>query len=90
MADDPKPPSDDHQTRVSESFDALHERVGGRLDANGRDAIERIRSAAASKDTAALKSHLAELRESHGWLYKELAEHPRIANLLDELALLGF
>jgi len=84
-----RPPSDEHQTRVSESFDALRERVGGRLDPAGRDAIERIRSAAASKDTEALKTHLAELKERHGWLYQELAAHPRVANLLDELALLG-
>lgn len=89
MAGDPKPPSDEHETRVSESFDALHQHLGGRLDDAGRDAIGRIRAAAATKDTAALQSHLEELRERHGWLYKELAAHPRIANLLDELALLG-
>lgn len=86
MAD--KPP-DDHEQRVSESFDALHRQVGGRLDAAGREAIDRIRSAAAARDTAALKNHLAELRERHGWLYNELAAHPRVANLLDELALFG-
>jgi len=33
--------------------------------------------------------HLDDLRERHGWLYKELAEHPRVAQLLDELALFG-
>jgi len=32
---------------------------------------------------------LKELRDQHGWLYRELASHPRLANLLDELALLG-
>lgn len=84
-----KPLSDEHEARVSESFDALHAQVSGRLDDAGREAIGRIRAAAASKDTAALKSHLAELREQHGWLYKELAEHPRVAQLLDELALFG-
>jgi hypothetical protein len=89
MAGDPKPPSDDHQTRVSESFDALDAKVGGRLNDADREAIQKIRSAAASKDTAALRSHLDDLRERHGWLYKELAEHPRVAQLLDELALFG-
>ena len=84
-----QPPSDDHRARVSESFDSLREQVGGRLDPAGRDAIDRIREAAAARDTAALRAHLAELQERHGWLYKELAAHPRIANLLDELALLG-
>ncbi len=83
--------SDDsnHRTRVSESFDALHAKVGSRLDDEGRDAIQRIQAAAAARDTAALKTHLADLRERHGWLYKELAEHPRVAQLLDELALFG-
>jgi hypothetical protein len=89
MAGDSKPPSDDHQTRVSESFDALDAKVGGRLNDADREAIQKIRSAAASKDTAALRSHLDDLRERHGWLYKELAEHPRVAQLLDELALFG-
>jgi hypothetical protein len=79
----------DHDRRVSESFDALHEKVGGRLDDAGRDAIRKIREAAAAKDTAALQSHLTDLRERHGWLYNELAEHPRVAQLLDELALFG-
>ncbi|HEY4229468.1 MAG TPA: hypothetical protein VGO79_04810 [Thermoanaerobaculia bacterium] len=81
--------SDKHSNRVSESFDALHEKVGSRLDDAGRDAIQRIQAAAAAKDTAALKTHLADLRERHGWLYQELAEHPRVAQLLDELALFG-
>ena len=85
----PEKPPDDHVARVRESFDSLRAQVGGRLDGAGRDAIEKIRSAAESKDAAALRAHLAELQERHGWLYKELAAHPRIANLLDELALLG-
>jgi hypothetical protein len=80
---------DNHKQRVSESFDALHQQVGGRLDDAGREAIQRIRASATAKDTAALKTQLADLRERHGWLYKELAEHPRIAQLLDELALFG-
>jgi hypothetical protein len=78
-----------HRSRVSESFDALQAKVGSRLDDAGRDAIQRIQAAAEAKDTAALKSHLADLRERHGWLYTELAEHPRVAQLLDELALFG-
>lgn len=83
-----KPP-DDHASRVHQSFDDLHEKVGHRLDAAGREAIEKVRAAAASRDAAALKEGLAQLQEGHGWLYKELATHPRLAILLDELALLG-
>lgn len=85
----PKEPPDEHAARVRESFDSLHAQVGPRLDRAGRDAIEKIRSAAETKDAAALRAHLADLQERHGWLYKELAAHPRVANLLDELALLG-
>jgi hypothetical protein len=85
---DEKPP-DDHASRVHASFDALHEKVGPKLDDASRAAIERVKSAAVSKDADALRAHVGELKERHGWLYKELATHPQIANLLDELALLG-
>ena len=88
MAD--KPTSDDHTARVHDSFDALHATVGDRLDDTSRAAVERLRTAANAKDGAALRKQLIELRESHGWLYKELASHPQVATLLDELALLGF
>jgi hypothetical protein len=84
-----KPPSDDHAARVHESFTSLHEKVGGRLDETSRAAIEKLRSAAAARDGEALRAGLKELRDRHGWLYRELATHPRVANLLDELALLG-
>ncbi len=85
-----KPPADDHAARVHESFDALHATVGDRLDDASRAAVERLRAAATGKDGDALRKHLTELRESHGWLYKELAAHPQVATLIDELALLGF
>lgn len=84
-----KPP-DDHAERVHESFDALQQKVGSKLDAASRTAIEKVRIAAAERDAAALKAHVEALRERHGWLYKELAAHPQIATWLDELALLGF
>ena len=89
MAGDPKPPPTTTRRGSRSPSTRSHAQVGERLDYAGHGAIQRIRLAFASKDTASLKSHLAELRESHGWLYKELAEHPRIAQLLDELALFG-
>lgn len=84
-----KPP-DDHAERVHASFDALQQKVGGKLDGAARTAIEKVRIAAAERDPEALRAHVDALRERHGWLYKELAAHPQIATLLDELALLGF
>jgi hypothetical protein len=88
MADEPR---DDHEAKVRDSFDSLYERdlVRGRIDDAGRDAVEKLRAAAAARDGEALRRGLKDLRDQHGWLYRELAEHPRLANLLDELALLG-
>jgi hypothetical protein len=82
-------PRDEHESRVHESFDSLHSQVSGRIDAAGRDAIEKLRAAAAARDGEALRRGLKSLRDEHGWLYRELAAHPRLANLLDDLALLG-
>ena len=80
---------DDHVSKVHADFDELHSRLGERMDQPGREAMERVREAAATRDGATLRKSLVTLRDEHGWLYKELASHPRLANLLDELALLG-
>ena len=61
-----------------------------RLDGGARESVERLREAAASRDAEKMREHMGEVREQHGWLYRELAEHPAIATLLDELALWGF
>jgi hypothetical protein len=84
------PPSDDHTARVQEAFDSFHQKVGDRLDSGARESVERLREAAASRDAEKMREHMGEVREQHGWLYRELAEHPAIATLLDELALWGF
>ena len=80
---------DEHAARVHESFDSLHAKVSGKIDEAGREAIEKLRAAAAAKDGDALRAGLKDLRDRHGWLYRELAAHPRLANLLDDLALIG-
>ena len=36
-----------------------------------------------------MKAHLAAMKESHGWLWTELTAHPRVAELIDKLALMG-
>ena len=87
MAERERP--DEHTTRVRETFDSLKDKLGEKLDAEAREAVEKLRAAAAEKDGAALREQLTEVRERHGWLYRELVAHPRIATLLDELALLG-
>ena len=90
--DDPRtpPPSDEHEARVREAFDAFHEKVGEKLDDTARESVERLREAAAEKDAEKFRERMGEVQERHGWLYRELAEHPGIATLLDELALWGF
>ncbi len=85
-----EPEGPDLSERVREAFDSFHEKVGDRLDDRARESVERLRAAAASRDAEKVREHMGEVQESHGWLYRELAEHPAIANLLDELALWGF
>jgi hypothetical protein len=83
-------PPDDHSARVREAFDSLHQKLGDRLDGGARASVEKLREAAANRDAEKMREHMGEVREQHGWLYRELAEHPAIATLLDELALWGF
>lgn len=89
MSDDPKSP-DDHGERVKSAFDDLQERVRERLDEASTSSIDRLRAAAAERDAESLRSHLTEMKEEDSWLYRELAAHPRVAALIDELALWGF
>jgi hypothetical protein len=91
MTDNGKTPStDEHSARVQEAFDSFHQKIGDRLDSGARESVERLREAAARKDADRVREQMGEVREQHGWLYRELAEHPAIATLLDELALWGF
>jgi hypothetical protein len=86
-----KPERDDaHASRVEEAFASFLGKHGERLDEPGQGLLDGMREAAARKDRERLRAHLAEARESHGWLYRELAAHPQLATLLDELALWGF
>ena len=82
-------PDDEHATRVTRSFDSLHEKVDSKLGVDAREAMEKLRQAAADKNGDALRTGLKDLRDRHGWLYRELAAHPQLATLLDELALNG-
>ena len=83
-------PGDPHRRRVDAAFDSFLDGRRERLDASGHGLIGRMRDAAAERDADRLRGHLAEAKERHGWLYRELAEHPDLANLLNELALWGF
>jgi hypothetical protein len=84
------PPSDEHAERVRKTFDSFTDRVHDRLDDEAFSSVERLREAAAARDSETLRQHLENVRERHSWLYRELAAHPGVATLLDELALWGF
>jgi hypothetical protein len=94
MADDPSDPKDatpgeEHVERVKRAFDSLHENLGDRAE-HAKEPMDALRSATAEGDADRVRAHLTDMRESHGWLYEELAKHPDIASLVNELALWGF
>jgi hypothetical protein len=80
---------EDHDARVQASFDSFHETVDPKLSPDAREAMAKLRQAASDRNGEALRTGLKDLRDRHGWLYRELAAHPRVAALLDELALIG-
>ena len=80
---------EEQQTRVRKAFESFTQSVHERLDDEARGSVERLKEAASARDGEALRRHLGEMRERHSWLYRELAAHPEIATLLDELALMG-
>jgi hypothetical protein len=86
---DPDPSNSDHAKRVHGAFDALQERLAGRLDTGARESLTALRTAAARRDAGRMRAELEGVQQHHGWLYRELAEHPQVAMLLDELALWG-
>lgn len=85
-----KPETRELETRVREAFDSFDEKLAERLDPDTREYVQKIRDSATQQDAESLRAHMTAVRERHGWLYRELAEHPAVANLLDELALWGF
>ncbi|MEO8430982.1 MAG: hypothetical protein ABI592_05685 [Acidobacteriota bacterium] len=80
----------EHESRVRDAFDALHQKIEPRLDDASRGSLESLRGAAADRDADRLRDQLTSVQEKHGWLYRELAEHPEVSTLLNELALWGF
>ena len=95
MNDDrPKPPpttgpDGTHEERVRAAFDDLGVKLGDRVSPEARTAVESLREAALEKDAAKVRGHLDDLKQRHGWLWEELTAHPRVAALVNELALFG-
>lgn len=80
----------DHEQRVHEAFDTLKADLGDRAGGEDAEAIERLREAALRKDAGEVRQSLDVLARANSWLHEELIQHPKIANLIDELALWGF
>jgi hypothetical protein len=94
MTDDrPKPPAsgpdDQHQERVRAAFDDLGTKLGDRVSPEARTTVESLRAAALEKDAVRVRGHLDDLKQRHGWLWEELSAHPRVAAIVNELALMG-
>ena len=95
MNDDrPKPlpttgPDGAHQERVHAAFDDLGTKLGDRVSPEARAKVESLRAAALEKDAVRLRGHLDDLKQRHGWLWEELSAHPRVAAIVNELALMG-
>lgn len=83
------PPDDAHQERVHAAFDELGARLGERATPEARASVEDLRAAALEKDAGRLRRQLEDMKENHGWLWEELTAHPRVAALVNELALMG-
>ena len=81
---------DEHQERVHGAFDDLESKLGNRAAGDAKQALDQVRAAAARKDAGAARESLSAVREQHGWLWEEMTRHPRVAALIDELALWGF
>ncbi len=85
-----KRPDEGHEARVHEAFDDLSSTLGDRAEGPAADALARVREAASRRDAEAARAELTAVQEEHGWLWEEMTRHPRVASLIDELALWGF
>ena len=82
--------ANDRKGRVAEAFRDLHQTLGDSLPHPARESLEKLRDAVAEQDAERARRHLLQVKEEHGWLYTQLANHPEVAALINELAIWGF
>jgi len=87
--DTPETARREHAIRVAAAFDDLKAALGERATPEARAALETLREAVLGGNPAELRLRLEDVKARHGWLYAELARHPRFAELVNELALFG-
>lgn len=90
MNDEPKKPGEEHRDRVGKSFDDFVQSLPQELPGAARQDLHELRDAIAAGRPEDARRQLASVRERHGWLYEELARHPALSTLFNELALWGF
>ncbi len=83
------PPDEAHEERVRAAFDDLGAKLGDRVTPEARASVENLRAATLERDASRLREHLDDMKARHGWLWEELIAHPRVAALVNELALMG-
>lgn len=81
--------SGERSRRVHEAFDDLDASLAGRATPEVRASMEKLRSAVLDRDAAGVRDQLSDVKARHGWLHVELTRHPRLAELVNELALMG-
>lgn len=90
MSDEPKKPGEVPREPVGKTFDDFVRGLPGELPGTARTNLHALRDAIEAGKPEDARRHLASVRESHGWLYEELARHPALSTLFNELALWGF
>ena len=86
---DEKPDLTEHSRRVHAAFDELHAALGDRISAEEKESFETLRAAVLARDAAGVRERVGHVRSRYGWLYAELTLHRRVAELVNELALMG-
>jgi hypothetical protein len=86
---DKRPGPDEHAQRVHAAFDELRSALGNRVTPEARESFEKLRSAVLERDAAGVRDRLADVKHRYGWLYTELTLHRRVAEVVNELALMG-
>lgn len=88
MTDD-RTDADDRSRRVHAAFDELRAALGERAAPEALESFEKLRQAVLERDVSEVRESLTDVKRRYGWLYAELTLHRRVAELVNELALMG-
>jgi hypothetical protein len=86
---DEGPEPESHSRRVHAAFDELRAALGDRAAPAALESFEKLRRAVLERDAEEVRERVTDVQRRHGWLYAELTLHRRVADLVNELALMG-